>query len=98
MSACCDHGSVGGDPVTEIPHATDIEPWKLAIISGAMLQAEVVPGILHTTFAERIRALSVVDADRAGARDALETLRTDLHQAVDNSFQQASELAGEWWA
>lgn len=84
--------------MTNIPHATDLEAWKMAIVQGAMVQAEVVPGIIHTTFAERIRALAVVDADRDDVDQALNTLRDDLRRAIDDSYQQASELAGEWWA
>lgn len=84
--------------MTEIPHATDLDAWKLAIVRGAMLQAEVVPGILNTTFAERIRALAVVEADRADVDSALNALRDDLRKAIDASYASASELAGEWWA
>lgn len=84
--------------MTDILTTAGLEPWKAKIVQGAMLQAEVVPGILHTTFAERMRALGVLDSDLDSARQALDTLRTDLHKAVEDSFQQASELAGEWWA
>lgn len=84
--------------MTQIPHTTDLEAWKLKIVQGAMLQAEVVPGILHATFAERIRALAVVEADRAGVDQGLNALRDDLRRAIDDSYQSASELAGEWWA
>lgn len=84
--------------MTKIPVAQGLEPWKVKIVQGAMVQAEVIPGILHTTFAERIRALSVVGADLTEARRSLETLRAELLIAVNDSFQQAFDLAGEWWA
>ncbi len=84
--------------MTEIPHATSLEPWELKIVEGAMLQAQATKGILHTTFAERVRALSVLDAGLAGSTQALEALRADLHRAVDESHSAAVELVGEWWA
>ncbi len=84
--------------MTEIPHATGLEQWKLKIVDGAMIQAQATTGIMHTTFAERIRALSVVDADRAEAEAGIEALRTEMHQAVDDSYSSAMDLVGEWWA
>jgi protein involved in temperature-dependent protein secretion len=84
--------------VTDFPHATNLDDWKQSIVRGAMLQAEVVPGILNTTFAERIRALAVVEADRDDVDQALNALRDELRRAIDQSYTAAAELAGEWWA
>lgn len=84
--------------MTAFPCASDLPSWKSKIISGAMVQAQATKGILHTTFAERVRALSVVEADQAGAQQGLDALRDELHRAVDDSYTAATELVGEWWA
>ncbi len=84
--------------MTAIPHATDLPDWALKIVEGAMIQAQATTGIMHTTFAERIRALSVADADRAGAEAGIKALRAEMHRAVDDSYGSAMDLVGEWWA